>query len=122
MLTQLRQDGKSFGLIAEIIGMTKRACIGKAHRLALPAVETKESIAWTYRPPSYRTRRSQPTAPNSDPIPFEDRPFGKRCGAPLWGPLVKTGMVCGAPVPSGERSTMSREYCDFHANRFTRTG
>jgi GcrA cell cycle regulator len=136
-LTALWSDGLPTREIARLLGVTKNAVIGQAHRLKLPprpspisraatAHETKPPAA--PRPPptppgraatTRRDERPPPTGPVScRTSPATTRPLhanpvthGTGCAWPFGEPRTSDFHFCGEPVRPG------RPYCEAHAAR-----
>lgn len=143
-LKELWSGGYSARQIADVLGyVTRSGVIGKIFRLGLTGrgqpTQTpiqRRTSARRGRPPKARfapldfsrhaeeanappVRRARiTTAPANPPIPFLDRVFGRQCAFIVSADGEPT-MVCGSPIPRGERSTVHAEYCDHHARACT---
>lgn len=124
VLRQMWDAGLSCSLIAERIGVTKNAVIGKAHRLGLAAHADRGNPSGTnqharaHRKPTERRKRSQAPRVPAKVVSTAHNPFigpgvtiqhldRYHCrhiaGDPTWD-----AVYCGAPVKPGV------VYCDHH--------
>lgn len=75
-LVRMAGDGASAGRIADALGATRNAVIGKAHRIGV-AFKGNDHVGRDLGEPVRRpaqTRHRQPSPPRADPLPLNGRP------------------------------------------------
>jgi hypothetical protein len=112
---KLYKSGKTFGEIAEEVGCTRNAAIGKARRSNFTPRDQRpaSSIVFT-------STKKAPPRPMRKPEPAPDKDYrctimeltDSRCRYPLWDHgAKKCEYYCGAP---GAALSASRPYCSVH--------
>ena len=126
----LHRKGLSFTQIANEIGCTRNAAIGKAHRLGLSAREASKP---TPKPPSPARRvvnaikkafavaekKVEEIIPDKDYCCHLIELNDTRCRFPLWAhdaPPFSERLYCGAP---GAELSAGKPYCKKHARLCT---
>jgi len=115
-LLSLYKNGMSFTEIANDLGCSRNAVIGRAHRSGFVPRAVKKP-----KPPPVvfaKARKPMPRAPKAGPV--KDRDYSctiwqltdTRCRFPLWShDSVSCDFYCGAP---GAELSASRPYCVKH--------
>lgn len=113
-LRVLVAEGKSFRAMAAELGVTKNACIGKAHRLRLPPKEPAPR-AKVAKPAPLPPRRAKPAAPiakRTPSRPARPRPRSRRRrpdGGVTFANL--TSEMCRWPLFEGTEPFHMKHYC-----------
>lgn len=118
-LNRLWAEGKSITEIGKLIGMTRNAVVGKAHRLGL--AKRPSPIARAAGPrPAQAPRKVQPRAAKAVVAPAPARP----AKAPVFRPTrIANGPACRWPIGDpktddfhfcGDPSIEGKPYCEKH--------
>jgi len=107
-ITRLWGDGLTTAEIGKIVGVTKNAVVGKAHRLGLPA--RPSPIRRANGANGGRAALSRPVvkAPVKPPRPIVLSTSGARCKWPFGHPDEAEFHFCGSP------SLVNKPYCPEH--------
>lgn len=111
-LVELISSGVTFTTIAEALGITRNAAIGKSKRLGLNKPILVEGVK------VHKPRQLKP--PTGEGIPFIQL-TNYTCRFPLWGDKAKhyEKFYCGA---THANMTAGKPYCPWHAKRCSHRG
>lgn len=122
ILTDVWMD-KTPAEIAEILGKTRNAIIGRASRLNLPKKAPGRTPGASRKPRAPYVRKPKPVVTTPPPTPQGPIPLIEatafQCKAVIDGIKDENGlaMVCGKPIVEGKAFS----FCSEHFKRFTTT-
>ena len=105
-LTVLHREGLSFGAMAERLGVSRSAAIGKAHRLGLAQPKEKITLHDVNKALKRKRQRTPPTLPAQPPKPPAPNPHLHYC--PVW---QLTNESCRYPMWRDDTPVIERLYC-----------